>query len=137
MADVPLPTDPVANTVNVANQPLDASASPIDIEFTDQQSDSTAQAGSGGAAMLQLGDIRSKVDIGYDVNVEGVLRLEVSNDQQTWFPFADIDTSSSQVPLSDVVQVDTAFDYIRFYPDGADYADGDVTSIVLVAKGVS
>lgn len=96
--------------------------------------DSTASAGSGNAASIDLGQVRSGIDVFYDVgNDTDAIVVEVSQDQNNWRELARV--QSGDLPTGGeaafAFQGDTAYRYARAYATNA-WADADINTIEIV-----
>lgn len=99
-----------------------------------QQGDATPSTatdsgtGSSNAAKLDLGDLRTNVDIHVDTSGDATLTVEVSKDNSTWRTF---DTVSYSGASQEIEQYDTAYQHIRAH------LNQNRTLVEMSAKGVS
>lgn len=99
----------VENTAGAQVDPLDQSdAAPI--TATD------SGTGSENAAELDLGALRSALDIHVDTSGAAQLTVEVSADGETWRPFDSVDYSGA---ATEVEQYETSYRYVRAYLDSS------------------
>lgn len=114
---------------------------PLSAQSVDQREDSTDSSGSGNAAQVDLGSFRRGVDVFYDVeNDDGDIVVEVAtgedfDDPREWLRVeaGDIDADGE---ATFATQYDrTSYQHVRAYATD-DYADGDVNTIEVVARGI-
>lgn len=92
-------------------------------------------AGTDGAAELRL-ENRDKVAVFYDVGASSDdIKIEGSTDGSSWRELDETVASGSVTTGGDVVGTfDCAYEHLRAYA-GSSFADGDVTTIEVTAKG--
>jgi hypothetical protein len=94
---------------------------------SDQRSDTTTGNVSGNAAEIDLGEVRSKVDVFVDVSGAATLTVEVSTDGSTWRP---ADTNDYASARTDLRQYDLAYQHVRAY------ADTNTNIVEVVGRGL-
>ena len=92
-------------------------------------------AGTSGAAEVTV-PVATTVDVFYDVAATSDdIKIEGSTDGSNWRELSETVNSGSVTTGGDVVSVTTAYETVRAYA-GSGFADGDVTTIELTAKGL-
>ena len=92
-------------------------------------------AGTSGAAELDA-ELRATVTVFYDVGAAtDDLKIEGSTDGSTWRELPETVASGSITTGGDTVSVTTGYRHVRAYA-GSSFADGDVNTIEVVAKGL-
>lgn len=101
---------------------------------TEQITDSTELAGVGNAAQLDLGDVRTKFDISFEVETAGSIPIDVSSDGNDWTEAEIIESASGGE--SNARSFETSYQYVRVYADSNDFNDADVTEVEIVSRGL-
>lgn len=126
------------NTISEADDPessvqtLIAGTSPITGE--------SSQVGVDNAITLDLGSMRDKFDVYYNVSdTDGKIYIKVADkdypDDSDWMTQTTIDTSTSDYSREEIVKDDTQFRYVRIYVDENDFNDSNVGVVRVSAKG--
>lgn len=99
---------------------------PIDSADSEPITATTSSAGEANAAQLQLGNLRTYVDVAYDLSGVADIVVEGSTDGADWW---ELDRQSDDSARG-VIPGDTAFEYVRAY------ATANLNEIEMSSKGV-
>lgn len=89
--------------------------------------DTTTGNGSANAAEIQLGDIKTNVDVFVDASATATLTVEVSTDGSTWREADSVDYGAA---ATDLQQYHFAYPHVRAYLDTA------TNTVEVVGRGV-
>ena len=101
---------------------------------TEQITDKTELAGQAEAAQLNLGDVRGRFDIQYDVTVAGSIVVQEGTDGSDWTISDTLESASGGE--ENIRTFETNHQYIRVYGDSEDFNDPDINEITLVSRGL-
>lgn len=90
-------------------------------------SDTTTSNGAANAAQVDLGDLKTNVDVFADTSGAATLTIEVSADGSTW---RQADTVSISSATTDLQQYHFAYPHVRAYLDTA------TNTVEVVGRGV-
>lgn len=93
----------------------------------EQRSDSTTASGSSNAAVVDLGPVKTNVDVFVDTSGAADLTVEVSTDGSTW---RQADTNSYGSATTDLRQYDFAYQHVRVY------LSANVNTLEVVGRGL-
>lgn len=127
MAELPLPTDPTADSVNIDGQSVSLDVSPVDVDQTNPVTATDSGTGAANAATLTLGNYRQSANIIVDTSGTATLTVEIYVDG-VWETFYET-TYDSAVGMAEIFP-HVASDQIRAY------LDQNRNDVTIIAKGV-
>lgn len=101
---------------------------------TEQITDETELAGQAEAAQLNLGDVRGRFDIQYDVTVAGSVIIQESTNGSDWTTSDTLESASGGE--ENIRTFETNHQYIRAYGDADDFNDAEINEVKLVSRGL-